>query len=442
MKLRSHYSATLRLGLPIAIGQLGVIIMGFADTMMVGRYATDALAAASFVNNVFTLVTFLLMGYSYGLTPIVSAHCGRGERAEAGGALKQALVANAAFGGVLISAMTALYFFLDRLGQPEEILPLVRPYYVVILVSMVFVMLFNVLRQFTDGTMDTAAGMWTLLTGNVLNIVGNVLLIYGIGPFPELGLLGAGLSTLFSRIVMAVALAVIIARRRRYAAYRKGWHATRVLRREVLRINRASLPVSLQMGMETGAFTFSAVMAGWIDAVSLAAYQVMVTIGTLGFLFYYSFGAGMSIRVASFTGTNNTPEVRNAARAGCHILALLAALSSTVFLVFGRQLIALFTSDARVIAVAATTLIPLVVYQFGDAMQICFANALRGTGRVVSMMWIAAVSYLAINIPLGYILAFPCGLGIVGLYIAFSAGLFTGAAFFRHCFCRVVEERT
>lgn len=416
--------------------------MGFADTMMVGRYATNALAAASFVNNVFTLVTFLLMGYSYGLTPLISAFCGRGEKAAAGGTLKQALVANSLFGGVVIAAMATLYFFLDRLGQPAEILPLVRPYYVVILVSMAFVMLFNVLRQFTDGTTDTAAGMWTLLAGNVLNIIGNVLLIYGIGPFPELGLLGAGISTLFSRIVMAVVLALIIMRRRRYAPYRAGWCTAKFQRREVSHINKVSLPVSLQMGMETGAFTFSAVMAGWLGEVPLAAYQVMVTIGTLGFLFYYSFGAGMSIRVASFTGTGNTAEVRCAARAGFHILLLLATLASATFLLFGRELIALFTTDPLVIATAATVLVPLAVYQFGDATQICFANALRGTGRVVSMMWIAAVSYLVINIPLGFVLAFPCRLGIVGLYIAFSAGLFTAAALFRSRFHRVLKACT
>ena len=103
------------------------------------------------------------------------------------------------------------------MGQPAEILPLVRSYYLVILVSMVFVMLFNVLRQFTDGTTDTSTGMWALLSGNAFNIVGNFLLIYGIGPFPELGLLGAGISTLLSRILTAALLAGVILFRKRYA---------------------------------------------------------------------------------------------------------------------------------------------------------------------------------------------------------------------------------
>lgn len=440
--LLPHYKATLRLGLPIAVGQIGVIVMGFADTMMVGRYSTDALAAASFVNNVFTLVTFLMMGYSYGLTPIVSALHGRGDTRGAGAVLKQALVANALFGAVLLGIMTVLYFFLHRMGQPAEILPLVRSYYIVILVSMVFVLLFNALRQFTDGTTDTAAGMWILLTGNVLNIVANFFLIYGIGPFPELGLLGAGFATCFSRFCMAVLLALVVAFRRRYAPYREGWRAERVRAAEVDRINRKSLPVSLQMGMESAAFTFSAVMAGWLGAVPLASYQVMVTVGTLGFLFYYSFGAGMSIRVASFVGTSDWERVRLATRAGCHILCVMATLACLAFLFFAEPLIRAFSKDPAVVATALTLIVPLMLYQFGDAMQICFANALRGTSHVVSMMWIAFVSYVVVNIPAAYVLGFVCGLGIRGIFLAISLGLFTAAPLFYYQYRKVVSRQS
>lgn len=439
--LAPHYKATLRLGIPIAIGQIGVIVMGFADTMMVGRYSTDALAAASFVNNVFTFVTFLLMGYSYGLTPMISALYGRGRLDEAGATLKQALASNGLYGLLLCVAMGLLYFFLDHMGQPAEIMPLVRSYYLVILVSMIFVMAFNALRQFTDGTTDTAAGMWILLSGNALNIVGNALLIYGLGPFPELGLLGAGLSTLFSRVYMAVALALVVACRRRYAPYREGWRAARLNADAVRHVNAKSLPISLQMGMESGSFTFSAVMAGWIGAIPLAAYQVMVTIGTLGFLFYYSFGAGMSIRVATFVGTSDWGRVRLAARAGCHILCVMATLSSLTFLFAGAPLIRLFTDDPAVVATALTLIVPLILYQFGDAMQICYANALRGTSEVMSMMWIAFISYIVVNIPMGFILGFPCGLGIRGIFLAISLGLFTAAPLFYFRFRAVMRRK-
>ncbi len=439
-QLLPHYKATLRLGIPIAIGQIGVIIMGFADTMMVGRYSTDALAAASFVNNVFTFVSFLLMGYSYGLTPLVSALVGRREEHQAGSLLKQAMMANTLYGLLLTGIMGLLYFYLDRMGQPAEILPLVRSYYVVILVSMLFVMLFNALRQFTDGTTDTATGMWILLLGNALNIVGNVFLIYGVGPFPELGLLGAGISTLLSRVFMALSLIAVVCFRKRYAVYRAGWQAQRIRLADVKHVNKQSLPISLQMGMESGSFMASAVMAGWIGAIPLASYQVMVTIGTLGFLFYYSFGAGMSIRIAAFAGTSDWERVRLAAKAGCHILCVMAAISSLTFLLLGEPLIRLFTTDAQVLATSLTLIVPLILYQFGDAMQICYANALRGTSHVMSMMWIAFISYIIVNIPAGYLLGFPCGLGITGIFLAISLGLFTAAPLFYYQFRKVLNS--
>lgn len=428
--LTSHYKATLRLGVPIAVGQVGVIVMGFADTMMVGRYATDALAAASFVNSLFNLVNFLFLGYSYGLTPIVSACYGRGDLREAGGALKLSLTANACFVLLMAAVLGAVYPFLHCFGQPPELLPLIRPYFLVVMLSMLFVVPFNVLRQFTDGTTATSTAMWILLFANALNIAGNALLIYGIGPFPELGLLGAGLSTLFSRMVAAGLLAGVVMWKKRYAPYRKGFAQGKISTAELRRMNAASMPVALQMGMETFAFTMSGIMAGWISAVALAGYQVMVTIGALGFMFYYAFGAGTAIRVGTFTGVGDDVRVKEAARAGLHILLTLAGIVSVAFLIWGEALIGFFTKDAAVLAVAVGLIPFLMLYQLGDAMQICFANALRGTGRVTSMMYIAFVSYIVINIPAGYLIAFPLDFGINGLFFSFSIGLFVAAALF------------
>ena len=436
----AHYTATLRLGLPIAVGQLGVIIVGFADTAMVGHYSTDALAAAAFVNNLFTLVTFILMGYSYGLTPLVSGLYGCGKQEEAGGVLKNALGAGLVFSAVLCGVMGVLYFFLEHMGQPSELFPLIKPYYLLGLAGIVFVLLFNVLRQFCDGITDTSVGMWALLAGNALNVLGNWLLIGGVGPFPELGLMGAGWATLAARVLMVVVLAGFLMWRKRYVRFRVGFSATRLSLREMLHINRVSLPVSIQMGLETGSFTFSAVMAGWLGAVELAAYQILVTVGTLGFLFYYSFAAGASIRVAAFVGTNDWIQVRHAERAGRHILCALAAIASLCMLLFATPLVSVFTADTRVVTVALSLIVLLVVYQFGDAMQICYANVLRGTGHVMSMMKVAFVSYILINIPLAYVLSFPLGFGLHGIYAAFSAGLFTAALLFFRKYTKVLRS--
>lgn len=426
----SHYSATLRLGVPIAIGQLGVIILGFADTLMVGRYSTDALAASAFVNNLFTLFTFLLMGYSYGLTPIVSALFGQGKQAEAGEQLKPALLSGTVFCLLLMAVWGIAYFNLEHFGQPDELLPLIRPYFLVILVSMIFVMLYNELRQFTDGLTHTTLGMYTLMIGNALNILGNWLLIYGPGPFPEMGLLGAGIATLLARVLMVVLMVAALWWKKGYAPYREGFARCRASLDGMQAIVRASLPIAIQMGLECAAFTMSAVMAGWVGKVELAAYQVMVTIGTLGFLLYYSFGAGTSIRVANFYGQHDRTNVFHAGAAGRNLLFLMAACSSLLIYLLAEPLIRVFTTDTAVIAISLSLIPFLVLYQFADAMQICYANILRGTGHVLAMVRIAIISYLIVNIPVAYFLGFPLGWGVKGIFLAFFIGLFTAATLF------------
>ena len=436
----NHHKAILRLGIPITIGQLGVIIMGFADTMMVGRYSTDALAAAAFVNSVVNLMMYFLMGYSYGLTPIISSLFGQGRKKQVGETLKQAILCNILYALVLMAILGGVYIFLDRIGQPDELLPLIRPYYICTLISVLFVAIFNAVRQFTDGITATSVGMWALLASNAINIIGNYFLIYGIGPFPELGLLGAGLSTLFSRIVMALIPVIVLLRRPAYQIYREGMRSVRLNKECMKYINRQSLPISLQMGMESAAFSFSGVMAGWLGAVELATFQVMVTIATLGFSVYYSFGAGVSISVATYYGMKDRENVRSATRAGVHILLVLACCSSFVFFFFGESLIRIFTTDTAVIALALSIIPPLILYQMGDAMQICFANALRATSYVMPMMWIAFVSYVVVNLPAAYILAFCCNMGIYGLFLAFSTGLFVAAALFFYSYRRVMRK--
>lgn len=428
--LSPHYSIIFKLGLPIAVGQLGVIILGFADTTMVGRYGTEPLAAASFVNNLFTLITFLLMGYSYGLTPIVSSLYAQGEYAKAAGKFKDALVANTVFAAITLGVMLALYPFLDRMGQAPSLLPLIRPYYIVILISMVFVMLFNVLRQFTDGLSDTKIGMYALMIGNGANILGNWLLIYGVGPFPEMGLLGAGIATLVSRILMVVIMIAALWWNKKYAPFRQGFAAHQTSNISIRQMNAASLPISIQMGVESAAFSLSAVMAGWISKEALAAYQIMVTIGTLGFLFYYSFGASTSIRVANFVGNRDWGGVKISATAGKHILLVIALCSSIVMYLCSEVLINIFTTDAVVIQIGMSLIPLLLFYQFADAMQICFANILRGTGRVMSMMRIAIISYVIIGLPAAYIMGFALGWGVKGIFLAISLGLFTAAGLF------------
>ena len=177
---KQHYKALIFLGLPIVIGQVGVIILGFADTLMIGHHSTEELGAASFVNNVFTLCIIFSTGFSYGLTPIVGSLYGNRRFAEAGQALRCSLVANVLVALLLTFIMTVVYFNVERLGQPEELMPLIKPYYLVLLASLVFVMLFNGFKQFTDGITDTKTAMWILLgSGGAFLLMRALQLLFG-----------------------------------------------------------------------------------------------------------------------------------------------------------------------------------------------------------------------------------------------------------------------
>ena len=418
-----HYRALARLGFPIVVGQLGVIILGFADTLMIGHHSTEELGAASFVNNLFNLCIIFSTGFSYGLTPVVGALYGNRRQPEAGQALLCSLAANALVAVVLTALMGVLYFNIGRLGQPEELLPLIRPYYLVLLSSLLFVLLFNGFKQFTDGITQTQTAMWLLLGGNALNIAGNYVLINGKLGLPELGLLGAGLSTLLSRIVMVVAFALIIWRSRRYARYRVGIRRLGWSKAVFCRLNALGWPVGLQMGMETASFSLSTVMVGWLGTMALASHQIMLTISQFTFMMFYGMGAAVAVRVSNFNGQGDVVNVRRSAYAGFHLIVFMGIILLSIVFACRSHVGGWFTDNAEVSALVSALFFPFLIYQLGDGLQINFANALRGMADVRPMMLIAFIAYFVISLPVGYLCGFVLGWGLVGVWMAFPFGL-------------------
>lgn len=440
MIMRQHYSELLRLGLPIMVGQLGMIILGFADTMMVGRYGTDSLGAASFVNNMFNLVIIFSTGFSYGLTPVIGSLFGKGDSGAVGRTLKNALLVNFLTALVLMALMFVLYLNIHRLGQPEELLPLMRPYYIVLLVSLVFVLLFNAFKQFADGITDTVTPMYILLGGNVLNIFGNWLLIYGKLGCPEMGLLGAGVATLASRVLMLVCFVVIFMFSKRYAPYREGFIQSGIMREECARLVRMGMPVGVQMGMETASFSLSTIMVGWLGTVALAAHQVMLTVSQLGFMVYYGMAAAVAVRASNFMGQKDYPQVRQSVSAGFRLILLIAVFVALVMLVFRNSIGLLFTDNMTVVALVAQLVIPFVIYQFGDGMQCNYSNALRGISDVKMVMWYAFVAYFLVSLPSGYFFGFVLDLGLVGVWYSFPLGLTCAGLLFWNRFRRTMKK--
>ncbi len=439
---KAEYYSLLRLGLPVLVTQLGIIVVNFADTMMVGSYGTDELAAAAFVNSLFVIATFMQIGFASGMTPLIGALYSRGDSHKVGVTLRAGLQVNVMVSICFTALMGILYFFLDCFGQPVELLPLIRKYYLIVLATLLPMAVFNCCQQTSNGTTDTATPMWMILGANALNIVGNYVLINGRFGFPELGLTGAGLSTLTARYAAMAGIIIFITLSSRYRPYIDGLRtASGETANERKRVWMTSYPLMIQNGIECFLWSFGTIVSGWFGKIQLASYQVVNTISQLGFMTYLSFGIATSIRVANYTGLRDIGGIRRITSAGLRLNILLATVASTVFLAGGAHLIRIFTPDPDVVATALGLILPLILYQYADAYQLTYVNALRGTSEVKPLLWISIISYIFAGIPLLLTLAKGFGLGNLGVYYSFSGALLLASVLLHRAFEKAVARK-
>ena len=420
----------LKIGLPIMLGQACVIILAFADNIMIGWHSVDELAASSFVNNILNLLIMTELGFAAGMTPIIGSHNGRGDVASVGLTLRNGLVVNGLIGLASVVLLAVVYALLGHFGQEPELLPLIRPYFVIVGISTLFSLGFNTLKQFTDGICRPVVSMVFLLLGNVVNIFGNWVLIYGKLGFPEMGLVGAGISTLFSRILIFAAFLLYILFSRSLRQYARAIKEAVLSLAEMKSIFTVGYPVAIQMALETSLFTFAAVMAGWLGVIELAAHQVVITISQLFFLMMQGLSFALSILVSNACGRGDYKGVREYAGKGYGMIVCISATLSVLLYIFRYQAAGVFTDSPEVSAMAVSLFFVLFAYQFGDGLQLCFANVLRGLQDVKPIMKVAFVSYYIIAIPVAYLLGFKTSLGLLGIWLGFPVGLTIAGVFF------------
>lgn len=431
----------IKLGIPIIIGQLGSIAQQFADTIMVGQYGTMELAAAGFVNNVFNFVIYFMLGISYASTPVIGALYGKKDNRGVAQSLIDSIVLNFLFSIVIVALLILLYFNIGILQQPEEIMPYALPYFLIITVSMPFMAVFNALKQYSDAVGETKVPMWIMLGANALNILLNLPLIFGLNwefsilnskfsiDIAPMGLFGAGIATLISRILAVVALLIAIARLSKYREIKPSV-STRPEMHRMKQLLFLGFPISIQLGLEASSFNICAIFMGWLGAIPLAAHQIMCTISTLCFQIVYGIGAAASVLISQFRGVGDCHNVRRTANTAFFIGITLILLMIGAIQIFRYLLISCFTTSEEVVSVVLSLIPCFFIYQFGDCMQITFANALRGIAEVKKLMLYAFVSYVIVSIPLSYVFAFIFGWGGVGVWMGMPFGLTTAGFLF------------
>ena len=433
--------AILLLGIPLIIGELGAIAQQFADTMMVGHYGTNELAAAGFVNSIFYFIIFLTLGISYASTPLIGSAFGRKDYKSVFRIFVESTIINLLVGIFFVALLLLVYFnveFLffnphsDLFHQPYEILEISKEYMMYLIISVPFLTLFYACKQYLDGIGNTQVSMWILLFSNLLNIALNWCLIFGYYNFPELGLSGAGLSTLISRIVQLGVMLWVVYKSRTIQS-----HLTDVVEEDLKPTKKGivaqfklGLPISLQLGLEIGTFNICGIFMGWLGTASLAAHQTMYTISTLCFQVLYGIGAAGTILISQFYGIKSWDNIRKTASTTFFVgLFSVIAITAGIYLFFD-SLASCFTNDSEVIKLMWCILPSFVLYQFGDCMQITYSNALRGIEETRPLAWIAFFAYICVCIPLCYALAFTFNNGISGVWAGIPIGLsLTGILF-------------
>ena len=439
-KYLPFYKRNLRVALPVMITQAGQVVVQLADNIMVGHVGTAELAGVSFANAIFLIGFITLIGFSQGLTPLVGESFAKGEHKKASHLLRNSLMLNLCTYSVIGLLLMAVGFFMPHMGQDPQVIPFAQPYYFITVASLIPTSLFFTSRFFAEGIGDTKHAMWITVTSNLLNIFLNWVLIFGHFGLPALGVMGAALATLIARIFCAVAFIRVIFHSETFSSYARMALKEKADKQTLISIARLSLPIAFSSMLESTAFSFAAIMVGWMGKVELAAHQIANSLGQLSFMVACGIGAAATIRVSHQFGAGKPVDTLMAGKASVHMGIFYMSSCALLFILLRNFLPYIYTSDPEVIAYASRLIVVLSLYQISDAVQLTSMASLRGLKDTKRPMMYAAMSYYGIAIPAAYLLGFVFGVGPEGVWYGLLLGLTVAAVLFYTRFCRICRS--
>jgi len=430
---------TLALAIPITIGQVSQMLMGITDSIMIGHKGTVPLAASSFGGNVFGVFYVLGIGLMLPVALFVAHARGANRPAEAGEYLRHGVALALGFGAIETVLIAALATQMQWFRQPPEIVAIVNPFFLLIGASITPVLVYLALRQYAEAMGRPWVPMLVMLVGVGLNAFLNWVFIYGHLGVPALGLTGAGISTLTSRTVGALAIFEWVRRDPRLnAALPRHWWAP--LSRERLKeMLHLALPTSGMLLFESGAFAASAVMMGWLGAVPLAAHQIAITCVSTTFMFVLGLSMASGMRISAAIGAGAFSRLRPIGFSALTLGAIIAAVFMAFYLFAGRTLSGWFVHDPAVVSVAAELLVVAALFQFFDGTQVISAALLRGLKDVKVPVVITFTAYWIVATFGAYFLGIRGGFGAVGIWVGLAAGLGFAALFLIIRFARLTR---
>ena len=433
-----EFRYNLKLAYPVMIGMLGHTFVQFIDNVMVGQLGTAELAAISLGNSFVFIAMSIGIGFSQAITPLIAEADGAKKDNDISGIFEHSFLICLILGLILFTVVFLNRNLLYFMNQPTEVVKLASPYLFWVSFSLISIVTFQSFRQFADGLSFTKAAMYSTLLGNVINVILNFFLIFGLWIFPKLGVEGAAIGTLISRICMLIFIVVYLKLHKKLSKYIKRFFPSKVQIQRLKKIIYLGLPSALHSFFEVAFFISAVWMAGIIGKNSQAANQIALNLASMTYMVALGVGVAAMIRVGNQRGTMNFIKLREVALSTLLLIIIIDIFFCIIFLIFNDYLPLLYldlgdsnnlTDVNEVIELASKLLIIAGVFQLFDGIQAVVLGALRGMQDVNKPALIIFLSYGLIGFPTSYFLGFYTKLSVVGIWIGLMTGLLSSSLF-------------
>jgi len=422
-----EFGKNLHIAYPVMLGQLGHVMVGLVDNLMIGQLGAAPLAAVSLGNALVFIAMSMGIGFSFAITPLIAEADGADDLEGGRSYFHHGLILSSINGLLLFILLLIAKPLLYYLDQPQEVVELAIPYLNIVALSMLPLMAFQAFKQFADGLSQTRYAMYATILANVVNVVFNYLLIYGIWFFPRLELEGAAWGTLISRFFMLWFVWEILRRKSKFIEYFK-WSKKEMIKWSVFkRILSLGFPTALQMLFEVAIFTGTIFLAGNLGTNPQAANQIALNLASMTFMIAVGLGVTATIRVGNQVGLKKYRELRRIGYSIFLLVFIIEAVFAVLFILLKDILPVFYIDNAEVISLAAQLLIVAALFQLSDGIQVVILGALRGLQDVKIPTVICFISYWIIGFPVSFYFGQADQLGSMGIWLGLLAGLTSSA---------------
>jgi len=423
----SEFKTNLKIAYPVMLGQLGHVLVRLADNVMVGRLGAVPLAAVSLANSLIFITLSIGIGFTFAITPLIAESDSKKDIENGRIVFQHGFLMSVILGVLMFLLLILAKPILYHMDQPEEVIKLAMPYFKIVAFSMIPLMVFQALKQFADGLTATKYAMQAAIIANIINVIINYFLIYGIWIFPRLELIGAGIGTLISRIIMGLFMYYILSKNKKFKSYFVRLKFNQFKKSMFKKIFHIGYPTAMQMFFEVAIFAAGVILAGTLGAIPQAANQIALNLASMTFMIAVGLGVTATIRVGNQKGLGNFKELRRIAFSIFILIVCIEFCFALGFFTFRNYLPLIYINNMKVVAIASSLLVIAGVFQLSDGIQVVVLGALRGLQDVKRPMYITFIAYWVIGFPICYYLGTKTSLGSQGIWIGLLAGLTTSA---------------